>query len=430
MGTVESADIETPVETTQTVAETTAETAVTTQTEAPVTYSTTLNVSNIGKPRFADYTDTLTPIAAITETSLEVTTAPDIEAVIETYEITTTTAETTTPATTTTEAATTTTTVTTTVPPETVLSEESTLPIEDDEEDIVEDETEDTNNDDELVADEDAENDEEAEDESNTLSVLYNGNIVTGDEVSIISRVTMAEIGGQFNEEAIKAQAIAAYTYVKYYNDNGTNATVAMSTPNSRVTRCVEEIIGKAIYYNNSLIQSVYCSSTPGYTASSYNVWGVDYPYLQSRFCELDEEYDQNYGVKTNFSSSEIKERVLDTIGIELDGDPADWFEIKTHVDNVFVGNMTVGGQSTYNNGTRDVTITGRVFRETIMSFNIKSACFEIEYNESTDEFTITTYGYGHGVGFVQYGANNLANVYGYDYNQILEYYFPGTTVK
>ena len=26
--------------------------------------------------------------------------------------------------------------------------------------------------------------------------------------------------------------------------------------------------------------------------------------------------------------------------------------------------------------------------------------------------------------------ANNLANVYGYNYEQILDYYFPGTVVK
>ncbi|MCI7759482.1 MAG: SpoIID/LytB domain protein, partial [[Eubacterium] saphenum] len=73
--------------------------------------------------------------------------------------------------------------------------------------------------------------------------------------------------------------------------------------------------------------------------------------------------------------------------------------------------------------------ITGRVFREKIMSFDIRSNAFDIDYNPSTDEFTFTTYGYGHGVGLSQNGANNLAKYWGWDYRQILEFYYTGTYV-
>lgn len=431
MGRVESVEA---AEQTTTAAETTTapvteETAViSTDSTAQITYSTTLDVTNIGKPRFADYTGTAAPAEETAPQTASETAAPDLVAIIESYETTTTTAATTTEATTT---------VQTTAAPVTTTTAPTTAAATTTEEIISADEETSDDSSDELIPDEDdvADVTDTIEDDSDsnaaeTLSVLYNGSVVTGDAADIIARVTMAEIGGSFNSEAIKAQAIAAYTYVKYYNQNGTNATVAMSTPNSKVKQCVNEIIGKAIYYNGSLIQSVYCSSTPGYTASAYNVWGVDYPYLRSRICELDEEYDPNYGVKTTFTASDIKQRVLDKTGIELDGDPSEWFEIQTYVDNVFVGNMTIGGHSTYNNGSKNVTITGRVFREQIMSFNLKSACFEISYDPTSDSFTFTTYGYGHGVGFVQYGANNLANVYGYNYEQILDYYFPGTVVK
>lgn len=423
-----------PPVTEQTTAETTTEnpetTPVQTDSTAPVTYSTTLDVTNIGKPRFADYSFTAAPVEATEPATTTTTAPPDLEAIIETYETTTTTAATTTAETTTTAVTTTTPPpTTTTTAPTTTTAETTTVS---DEGELAPDD-EDQEDSEELIPDEDDVEDVEDDEDSDTgetLSVLYNGSVVTGDAADIIARVTMAEIGGLFNKEAIKAQAIAAYTYVKYYNENGTNAVVAMSTPNSRVKECVNEIIGKAIYYDGKLIQSVYCSSTPGYTASSYNVWGVDYPYLRSRVCELDKDYDPNYGVTKTFTASDIKQRVLDTTGIQLEGDPSEWFEINTYVDNVFVGNMTVGGQTTYNNGSKNVTITGRVFREKIMSFDLKSACFEISYGEGSDSFTFTTYGYGHGVGFVQYGADNLANVYGYNYEQILDYYFPGTTVK
>ena len=43
--------------------------------------------------------------------------------------------------------------------------------------------------------------------------------------------------------------------------------------------------------------------------------------------------------------------------------------------------------------------------------------------------FAFTTYGYGHGVGMSQTGAMLMA-AEGADYIEILEHYFPGTTVR
>ena len=67
--------------------------------------------------------------------------------------------------------------------------------------------------------------------------------------------------------------------------------------------------------------------------------------------------------------------------------------------------------------------------REKIMDFGLRSASFEVSYSSDTDKFTFTTYGYGHGVGLSQHGANNLANYWGYDYEEILEFYYPGTVI-
>ena len=239
----------------------------------------------------------------------------------------------------------------------------------------------------------------------------------------------MAEVGDSFSEEAIKAQAIAAYTYIKYYNQNNQNAYVVFKTPSDKVTRCVKEVIGKGIYYNGSLIQAVYCASSAGSTASSVNVWGVDYPYLRSVSTEFDALYDINYGRKATFSSAEIKNYVLDNTGIALSGDPSTWFAITSRIDGNFVGSMTIGGQETYYNGSKSVKITGRVFRESILEYNIRSASFDIVYDASTDNFVITTYGYGHCVGMSQHGANILATQYGYNYEQILQFFYQGVSI-
>jgi peptidoglycan hydrolase-like amidase len=43
--------------------------------------------------------------------------------------------------------------------------------------------------------------------------------------------------------------------------------------------------------------------------------------------------------------------------------------------------------------------------------------------------FTFVTYGWGHGVGLSQNGANFYAKYGGYNYRQILEHYYPGVTI-
>jgi len=262
------------------------------------------------------------------------------------------------------------------------------------------------------------------------VTVNAGGTIVKDDAAVIVAKAVMAEVGDSFNEEAIKAQAIAAYTYIKYYNENNQNAYVVFKTPSDKVTRCVNEVIGKGIYYEGKLIQSVYSASSAGHTASSLNVWGVDYPYLRSVNTDFDALYDINYGKKATFSSSEIKSLVESNSGITLSGTPDTWFSITSRIDGNYVGTMTIGGQDTYQSGGGIKKITGRAFRENIMEYKIRSSSFDISYDAESDTFTITTYGYGHGVGMSQHGANILATRQGYTYEQILKFYYQGTEIK
>ncbi len=242
----------------------------------------------------------------------------------------------------------------------------------------------------------------------------------------------MNEIGDSFAHEAIKAQAVAAYTHVKYNNLHGSTPSVRLKTNVTDSVRVlVASVIGEAVYYNGDMIQAVYSASSAGYTASSGNVWSVPLPYLQSVYCELDEQYDPNYGKTKSFSAADIKTRIFNTTGISLSGDPSEWIKIEDFTEGKYVGNMTIGGNGTYvNTAGKTVNITGRIFREQIMSYDIRSVAFDVNYNAQTEQFTFTTYGYGHGVGLSQNGANALATYWGWDYKQILEFYYQGTVVK
>ncbi len=253
-----------------------------------------------------------------------------------------------------------------------------------------------------------------------------------GTALDIVSRIVMIEMGPAFSPEAIKAQAVAAYTNVIRANKAGSAENVVMkNTITAKVKNIVAEVLGQAVYYDGKLIQAAYSASSAGYTASSKNVWGVDYPYLQSIYCELDEKFDPNYGKTQTFTSEAVKTKIKDKTGIELSGDPSQWFEIVDYTEGKYVGNMKIGGQSTYvNSSGKTVKITGRALRETIFDFSIRSHAFEISYDSANDAFTFTTYGYGHGVGLSQNGADALAIQYGWNYKQILEFYYQGAEVK
>ena len=59
---------------------------------------------------------------------------------------------------------------------------------------------------------------------------------------------------------------------------------------------------------------------------------------------------------------------------------------------------------------------------------SLRSAAFTVTYSDADSMFTVTTRGYGHGVGMSQFGADAMA-LSGSDYRAILEHYYPGTTL-
>lgn len=254
------------------------------------------------------------------------------------------------------------------------------------------------------------------------------GTYYTAGAREIIARAVVGEIWNEFPNEAVKAQAVAEYTYIKKNNEMGVSPTTALKTDvYDRIYKLVDEVLGEAIYYNGEMIQSVFFASSCGYTNSAENVWGVDYPYLRSADCPLDKTTDPNWGSTDSYSSDYIKNAVQNTLGIALTGDPSKWFKINSRLDNRehgWVTSISVGGMTKANGKTID----GRTIREKVLGYSLKSAAFDLKYDKSSDKFIFTTYGHGHGVGLSQYGAKALAEN-GYTYKQILQHYFTGVEI-
>lgn len=252
-----------------------------------------------------------------------------------------------------------------------------------------------------------------------TLGVKIAGETVYGDAAEIVGRMVEAEMGASFQEEALKAQAVAAYTYVRYHNSRGEcPQVVAKDTVSSKVEDAVSQVIGEAIYYNGEYIDSTYCASNAGQSMDAEHVWGTHLPYLVSVESPGDTSL-KAYGATKTFSEDEIAEYIEDSLDVDpySYSDPEDWFENPEYINGLYVDTIDVCGQ----------TVSGRAVRENILDMQINSAAFEVSYDG--DSFTFTTYGYGHGVGMSQQGADYYA-MQGWDYKEILTHYYTDTEVR
>ncbi len=269
--------------------------------------------------------------------------------------------------------------------------------------------------------------DEEDEDENyydadEELSVKMNGSKVKDSAYDIVAMMVQAEMGSSFEQEALKAQAVAAYTFVKYNNAQGISPSVVGKTSiSSNVAKAVKAVIGEAVYYNGSYANTVYCAANAGVSNNCVDVWGGNLPYLVSVESKGDKK-TQHYGYETKLSLDYVAQRIESYHSVDpydYSSDPEDWFGSYSNGAGLYVDSIKVCGSK----------LTGRKVREGLLQSKIRSAAFEVEYDSSNEVFIFTTFGYGHGVGMSQLGANYYAQQ-GWSYDEILEHYYSGARVK
>ena len=119
-----------------------------------------------------------------------------------------------------------------------------------------------------------------------------------------------------------------------------------------------------------------------------------------------------NYEVSLTLSAPQVQQLLSSGLGIAADSAaPECWFGETTLTASGYAASLPVCGQ----------TVSGTALRRAL---GLRSACFNIRYQDGS--FLITTKGYGHGVGLSQWGAKALAEQ-GWTYEAILTHYFPGT---
>ena len=237
------------------------------------------------------------------------------------------------------------------------------------------------------------------------------------------------EISSQWPMEAIKAQAVVARTYAFYQKGARKNSTYDLESTvidqvyngceieDSRASRGVSETVGEVLTYNNGVIQAFYHSNCGGHTESSENVWGYPLPYLQGVDCKYCLSV-QSARWEQTISLSRI-ESLLRNGGFQVAG-----------LRGIKTGRRNRSGRVVdlllfAANGNQ--TISANNFRKALGYTLIKSTNFDVLITGSDAYFN--GIGYGHGVGLCQWGAKQRAGE-GFDYREILSYYYPGTRLK
>lgn len=248
-----------------------------------------------------------------------------------------------------------------------------------------------------------------------------------------------AEMPASYPMEALKAQAVASYTYYTYEKARNADNTdklkgadftgVPSSFPESysaaglkkqwgdnyntylkKITEAVDAVVGKRLLYKNAPIFAAYHSCNSGRTETAKTVWGSDYTYLQSVVSSGD-TLSPNATSTVTVSDSKFAAAFPE---LKLTGDANGWITGSPSVSAAgTVTALTVGGK----------TLTGREIRTAL---GLRSACFTVTHDKNG--FTFTVRGYGHGVGMSQYGAKAMAEQ-GFTYDEILYHYYTGVTL-
>ncbi len=273
-------------------------------------------------------------------------------------------------------------------------------------------------------------------DEQVTLTVWDGETVQEMTVAEYLPGVVRGEMPAAFEEEALKAQAVAERTYIYYKVTTGSkpghpDAAVCMSPAccsaytdaqsaairwgdkaeeyEAKMQRAVAETDGQVMLYDGEPILAAFHSSSDGVTASSGDVWVKDLPYLASVESPENADTVPNYYSVNTFTAEDFQERFSAVYDAAQFGDNTqEWITDIVHNGSGRVESLSIGG----------VTVEGTQVRSI---FGLRSASFRVEYTAQEVTFHVT--GYGHGVGMSQYGANELARQ-GKTWQEILHWYY------
>ncbi|MEK3696666.1 stage II sporulation protein D [Paenibacillus sp. FSL R10-2199] len=289
-----------------------------------------------------------------------------------------------------------------------------------------------------------------------SVYLSQSGQIETLPLEEYVSGVLAAEMPADFELEALKAQAVAARTFIARRLLAGDHSGVPVPEADvsdtvshqayisqavlerdfasgskraglAKLRRAVLETRGIIMIYKGQPITASFFASSGGYTENSEDYWNAEVPYLRSVASPWEREITPNLAVTYTFSNSELRSK----LGLTARELPAA-ANLAASGKALQVSSSSAGLPAevislTAGHRIKKISIGGTVFtgREVREKLGLRSSQFT--WKRKDGKVLITTYGNGHGVGMSQWGANGMAKQ-GSTATQILKHYYSGVS--
>ena len=257
-----------------------------------------------------------------------------------------------------------------------------------------------------------------------------------------VKSVVSGEMPAGFEVEALKAQSVAARTYVAAKRGrpcdiakggdvcDTTHCQVYIGKEEritkwedkgeeywDKISKAVDETKGKVLAYNKELVQyPQFFSTSSGMTENSKDVFSSDLPYLVSTESTGEEEVAPRFNGELKLDINKF----VETINTKFQDSKLTVNNLSEQIN--IISRSDAGGVKEIKVG--ESTVRGLDFR---LAIGLNSTNFQ--YTIINDDIIFATKGYGHGVGMSQWGANIMAKN-GSEYSSILKHYYTGIELE
>ncbi len=227
--------------------------------------------------------------------------------------------------------------------------------------------------------------------------------------------------------ESLKAQAVAARTYAYYqilHRKNwaydlvdyaGDQAYGGIDKESPRSTKAVKSTTGEILMYDKKPILAMFTANSGGYTADSQAIFDLYKPYLVAHRDPASLKGRMADWTRKFTASKIVKE--LNKIGVEASG-----------LESIGVGERGPSGRIVkvrliLKNGKNKVLRNRTTLRRAL---NLPEILYGV--HKEGNLYVFNGHGWGHGVGYSQWGAEYMGK--NKDYRDILSFYYGKTRLK
>lgn len=241
--------------------------------------------------------------------------------------------------------------------------------------------------------------------------------------VDYLRSVVGRESYTSWHDEALKAQAVIARTYLIYAlggRDYLTRADMAyhgVGEEHPATSAAVDATRGIILVYEGRILPAYFQSTCGGHTMAVEKFTDRVAPMqplsgVTCNFCRI----SPHYRWEARISAVEIAGALRSSGLAQVDAVRS--LQPQGRGEDGYATHLLVNGEQ---------RVDAYAFRRAVGESRLKTVNFEV--SRDGDEFVFGGRGYGHGVGLCQWGSEGMARA-GYNWQEILEHYYPGAKLR